>query len=365
VVTEIYVDPAGMWGLYNLLVRVHQDATATVLHVRKWCDIGFPEEGILLNLMGSHGAVFGDITTKLDEAQQLALQLHSRVQRAANALKNADMEALRIADAAIHPDLVLSKSMDEVLADSRPALQAEHSRFGDAAEPQVALRSPEGAAGDTDFKVDFLTGLLSPTAWVRYGSQEIFNFDPFTALLKPITGNWVAYAESGVVWSQASVACTAMATNLYRAAQDLPQVFRGNAADELQAFLVLFATAMDSLAEECNFYVGTYEQASRSALDFFDSIGKPIADFVDAIVYAAIAGYLGAATVETVVGAVIGWSVAAWYVAQAIKIYYLVQGAYDSFQAIIKVAAATQEAWLASNRWEMPRLGDVPVVVPQ
>jgi hypothetical protein len=358
--TELFVDPAGLTELYNLLYRVEMDATAALNHVKAHCDLQFYREGIIFHYIGPHEHAYGDITTKLDGTAQLASGLRTRVNLMQNLYTHVDHEAAQRVDAAYRGSH-LAVAMDVVVAQQRPDLAANHGAFRDLSEPEMRLRTPQWAADSTTYELDVLTGLLSPSAWIRAACQEVFHLDPFQPWVKAVSGDWSGYYACSVVWAQVGQVAGDLSGNLLRAVQDLPIVWRGNTADALQAFLVEFASALTELSGECYFYSERYRERANAAQEFFTAVSKPVSDFLDVIIYAAVASAIGTAAIETVIGGVIGYAAAAYWIARAIEIYYIVEGAYDSFEAWVSLSAGTLDLYHSNLNWSLPQLSTVAV----
>jgi hypothetical protein len=355
--TELFVNPEGMTALYNQLHRLDIDAATTLDHVNRWCDLRFYGEGIIFKYFGPHDQAYGDVTGKLETAAFLASGLRSRVNLAQNIYARIDAQAARNLDGA-YPGAGPMTGAGTVSVE-RPDVRSPHVRFADVREPTSRLHTPEWISGSTTYQLDVLTGLLSPSAWIRAACQEALHFDPFEPWLKAVTGDWSDYHACSVVWGQVAAASSDMSDNVMRVAQDLPSVWRGNAADGLGSFLSAFSAALGDLSRECSFYAARYGEAAQAAQEFFAAVSKPVGDLLDAVIYAAIAAAVGTASVETVVGGIIGYGVAAFYVARAIEIYYVVQGAFDAFEAWVSLSAGTLDAYHSDRSWSMPQLSNV------
>lgn len=355
--TDLFVDLEEMTGLYNQLHRLDFDATTTLEHVKRWCDLEFYREGIIFTYFSPHDQAYGDITAKLEGAAVLASSLRSRVNLAQNLYSHMDAQTAKNLDA-VYPGTD-NASHTTAAAMQGPHAAAQHASFRDVREPTVRLHTPEWITASTTYQLDVLTGLLSPSAWIRAGCQEALQFDPFQPWLQAVTGDWSGYNACSVVWGQVAAATSDMSENLLRTAQDLPTAWRGNAADGLRSFLAVFAAALNDLSDECSFYSARCREAAYAAQDFFAAVSKPVGDLLDAVIYAAIAAALGTATIETVIGGVIGYAVAAYWIARAIEIWYIVQGAYDAFQAWVSLSAGVLDTYHSNQNWSLPELSHV------
>jgi hypothetical protein len=271
-------------------------------------------------------------------------------------MRIATIGAARLMDAGL-PEVVVTPPLAVVINVDRPhGLPDNGGMSADVVEPQRHLIAPALITESTSYEFDVVTGLLSPAAWVRLAGQKLFHMDPFQFLLTPITGAWGTYQLCAVAWGHAESASGDMASNLFRVAKELPLVWRGNAASALQVVLVLYAEAFDRLAAELMYYRQAFWETGEAARLFFEGLSPLLEMFLDSLIIAAIAAELGAATFETVVGAIAGGAVAVFYLHKAYQVYQTAVDELGKFQSKINLLAAGQAAFRAHQTWRMPRL---------
>jgi hypothetical protein len=99
-------------------------------------------------------------------------------------------------------------------------------------------------------------------------------------------------------------------------------------------------TSIDEGNEACLFSGGHYRDAARSITEYFDAGGDLVTDLIDALVYARTAAAVGIATIETVIGGVIGYSVPAFHAAKAIEVHCKIEGASYMLKTTVSALAA-------------------------
>jgi hypothetical protein len=286
-VGELYVDLAGMDGLYNQVLGVHHDARAASEHIDKHASMPFYEEGIIFMLAGTHRRARQLIEGTLDAAAARASTLATTINQCQVLYAKSDQTAREQFDAAFPgPGTV---AVSDVIHDMRPTLPTSGAPFTDVTEPTAHLRTPEWAAETVRFQMNYLWDSLSPSSWIRQISVWVLNYDPFEAWLKLLSGDWSGYYRCAVVWQQISSCANDLATNLLRAARDTPLVWRGNAATTTEAILVANAAVLDQLAEAGLFYSDRYRDAAQAAINCFDTVSSLANDLVDRLFVAGVA----------------------------------------------------------------------------
>jgi hypothetical protein len=348
-VGELYVDPQGMSGLYNQVRGVYHDAKAASEHIDKHADIPFYEGGIIFLVARTHSRARGLIQGTVDGAAARASALGTAINQCQVFYVESDAAARAQFDGAFPgPGSV---AVGAVIDNMRPELPDSAVPFGDVAAPTAHLRTPEWAAETVRFQMHYVWDALSPSSWIRQISMWTLKHDPFEAWLKVLSGDWSGYYRCAVVWQQISACAYDLGTNLLRAAHDTPLVWRGNAATTTEAILVANAAVLDELAEAGLFYSDRYRDAAQAAIKCFDTVSALAGDLVDRLLLAGVAAAMGTATIETGIGALIGYSVAGYYAYQALKIVYEVQIAINTLSTVVTGLAGLMDAYEANLTW--------------
>lgn len=232
------------------------------------------------------------------------------------------------------------------------------SLFTDVEDAQKHLTAPDTDEDDYAYRPNWLVDALSVSNWVRGMCQDALGWDPFEWPIRAITGNWAAYHTCSVVWYQVAAAAHDMSVDLHRAAVDLKVVWRGNAADGAQEFLLEFATAVESVSSACSFYGSRYSDASEAARQTFEAISDPANDLVDAVLLAVAEIFAGTASFETGIGPIIGYSAAAIEIGYVIMLYNTIAQALNTLLNTVSGIAGAMDVFLAERKTSMPDLPD-------
>lgn len=354
--SDLYVDPMGMTYLYNQVDRIFHDAYAASRHVYRYADLEWSEVGIIFALFRTHERARGLIGGTVDATAIDMEGLRTAIYRCQQLLVHADTQARQAFDdyfpSGGPEPAALSAVVDEIRPDLPKVLAP--GAFTDAAwEPSRYLQPPQVDTSSRPFQMDYLYDLLSPSSWVRQLYQWLLGFDPFEPWLQMLTGDWDGYARCGIVWQQVGQCAEDLCTNLVCAVQDVPFVWRGNAATLLQVSLLDHAVVLDHLGDACRFYADRYRDAADSAYNCFDAVSSLIGDMLDRLFYASIAASIGTATFPSGIGPATGYSVAAFYIAHALDIYFQISAKIDALKTAIAGISAAMDAFEANQTWRL------------
>lgn len=333
--SEFYVDAGGLNGLYNLLVRASGDARDTLDYTKKHCDMPAASEGYLMMLIGPHKIAYDNLTEALGKLGELAQGAGTQVNGAQGDYARSDHAAAARLDAG-YPGAKNAADLRGALTQGRPDLRAQRVVFSDVAEPAEHLRNPEYAVGIEMWSINPLADLISPAAWLRQISIWLFSHDPFEGWSKQFSGDWQAYVHCAVAMGNIGGAAQDIGRNLVSGAQDVPAVWRGNAAEAEQEFQLALGNAALALNTACGQYNQLYDQAAEATKKLFDVVSGLISDLIDLLLIINVAAAAGTALIETGVGAVAGYGVAAYYTWQAYDLYKEISTFYGNAEDLIK-----------------------------
>jgi uncharacterized protein YukE len=335
-------DAVGMNALYNLLLRAFGDAKDTLEYTVRHCDMEFTEEGLLMILAGPHRKAYDGITQALDRVQTLTRAAGTQINLAQRDYATAD------AAAAARLDESYSGARDpaavrQLLSSGRPDgwPTAARSPFEDVAEPAQKLLPPNYATGIEVFRINALSDLISPAAWLRQATVWLFGRDPFEGWGEALSGDWESYVHCAVAWGIIGNAIHGIGRNLTAGAADASSVWRGNAAEAEQEFQLALGAAALALQPVCDQYGQLYNQAAEAAKHLFSVVTALISKLIDVLIVINLASAVGTATIETGVGAVAGYGVAAYYAWQAYDLYNEISNFYSNAEAIFRGIAGS------------------------
>lgn len=131
--------------------------------------------------------------------------------------------------------------------------------------------------------------------------------------------------------------------NLVTGAADVSAVWRGNAAEAEQEYQLSVGAAVYALHRICDQYADLYERAAEAAKNLHAVVTGLIGQLIDVLIVVNAAAALGTVSIETGIGAVLGYSVAGYYALQAHELYSEISSHFGNAEAIIKGIAGSIE----------------------
>jgi hypothetical protein len=335
-----YVDPVGLDGLYNLLHRASGDANDTLRYTVQHCELEFDQQGMIFILNGPHRTAYRSITEILERLRSLTEGAATQINLAQRNYAASDTSAAARLDQN-YPGARDPAWVRGILAGRRPDLwpAVDSSPFSDAAEPARQLVSPNYATSIEMWQINPLTDLISPAAWLRQVSVWLFDHDPFEGWAKAFSGDWHSYTHCAAAWRIIGNTMHDVGRNLTSGAADVPSVWRGNAAEAAQEFQLTLGASTMALHSVCDRYADLYLQAAEAAKQFLSVVSGLIGKLIDVLIIVNLAAVLGTATIQTGVGAVAGYGVAAYYAWQAYDLYKTISTVYGNAEATFKTIA--------------------------
>lgn len=351
-----FVDPAGLNGAYNLLARAREDADDTLGYTHKHCDLAFTDQGFLFMLSGPHRRAYQTVTGALEQLSRLAQGTATQLNSAQLAYAKADLASAGRLDAT-YPSATDPDDLRGTLASGRPDLRADRPAFSDVAEPTGHLQPPSYATEIQTYQINPLTDLLSPTAWLRQVSVWLFDYDPFEGWAQAISGNWDTYYHCAATWGRIGAAAHDVGRNLITGTADVAAVWRGHAAEAEQEFQLALGRAAMALQPACREYSRLYREAAEAAKHLFVTVSGLIGQLLDLLIIVNVSAAIGTATIETVVGPIAGYAIAAYYTWQAYEVYKKVSSVYQTAEITIRgIAGAIGAVQAGQDLVRLPTL---------
>lgn len=338
--SDFYVNADDLNGLYNLFVRASGDARDTLDYTQKHCDMPAASEGYLMMLIGPHKSAYDNLTGALTQFSELAQGAGTQVNIAQGSYARSDHAAAARLDGG-YPGARNAADLRGTLTRGRPDTHIQHTIFSDVTEPTARLRNPEYAVGIEMWSINPMADLISPAAWLRQISIWLFGHDPFEGWSKQFSGDWQAYVHCAVAMGAIGAAARDIGQNLVSGTQDVSTVWRGNAAEAEQEFQLALGNSLVALENACHQYNQLYNQAAEATKSLFDVVSGLISDLMDLLLIINLAAAAGTALIETGVGAVAGYGVAAYYTWQAYDLYKAISTFYGNAEDLIKVIGAS------------------------
>jgi hypothetical protein len=337
-----WINVEAVQGLPAQLDRMREDANRGASYVTDQTRLSYG--GVLDAISGSHEETVERVRDYLDQLANRVSGNTAQSLRAAFAYYgHTDADAAASLDAT-YPAAEDGRG-DSYLGGGRPQLG---SGFVDVAEPSSRYQ-PRPDHSD-EFPYQPSPGvLISPGAMGRHLIITATTlaaklglghpWDPYEAILKPITGDWNGLRGCTDVFTNVSEAVGDMATNAHAAADSIATVWDGNAADGAHSHLIEIAKALEEAKEPLVKLGEAYEHAAHGAHELFNVMCDVLNDLIDGVVEFIAEASAAAATSETVVGGLAFGGMAAY---DAYQVYKYIKHAIEIMTKIDAVRELLQ-----------------------
>jgi hypothetical protein len=321
--TDFSLEAAGLSALSRLLSRASDDAFDVLDYTKRQCDLDWRAEGLLMKLLGPHDHAYASVTGALARLQDLSAGASGQVALAAQDYTDTDSAAAR--------------RLDDAYAKASPAGTAD---FTDVADPGLHLSDP-GVVGQSEmWSINPLTDLISPSAWLRQVSISLFGYDPFDEWARGLSGDWASYVHSGAALARAGEGAYDIGRNLLAGASQADAVWQGSAADAERQFQTTLGSKTEGVRDACLQFSELYGKAADAAASLRDVAGDLITNLLDALIMVNLASAAGTALIETGLGAIAGYGIAAYYATQAYQLYQEISLLYTTAEDTVEALGA-------------------------
>lgn len=345
---SFHVDAPGLQGLPAQLDRLSEDAAKGRTYVIDNARMSYG--GILDRISGGHEEVVGTAADFLDRVAH-------PVARTSAAAVRASIKYYRQSDqnAAARLDASFPAVEAEGPIDGAPGMSAQGYRFGgdfsDVEEPQDHYREVE------DYSLDFpLEPRQLLTISMAGNARNLIveatdlaaklgfghHWDPYEAILKPLTGDWAGLRGCKDVFDNVADAFEAMSSNVRNGVLSVHAVWDGNAADSARNHLNEIAEALEEAVEPFRELGESYEKAADGAHELFGALADLLNDLVDAVIIFISEATAAVATSETIIGG-IGFGAAAGY--EAYKVYETIKDVIECFSTANALTETLMSSW--------------------
>jgi hypothetical protein len=183
----------------------------------------------------------------------------------------------------------------------------------DAGEPSISA----GYADPFEF-----FAILSPTDWIASFLKEITGWDPVGWISGSFMGEWDAFARCGIAYGNLARACQDLGVNIQEGELRLDASWEGNANDAAHAYFSDLASKVSTMRFALDAAAQNYSDAARGAWLFANRIKDLLEAVIDSAVIAAACTAVGTALIETGVGPVVGYGLAALEVVRIIELLH-------------------------------------------
>jgi hypothetical protein len=182
-------------------------------------------------------------------------------------------------------------------------------------EPQPSEQTISGGY----FSIADVFSVLSPTHWARESIKNLTGFDIFGEIGEFFVGDWEAFSKAGVAIGHVADALPEIGNNLYFGAEAMHENWTGNAGDSAWAYFATLGTTTIDQQQTLRHAAKQYESTAKGVWALAEDVSSLIEFAIDSFVVAAAAAAIGTALIETGVGAVAGYGVAALEIANGLE----------------------------------------------
>lgn len=165
-----------------------------------------------------------------------------------------------------------------------------------------------------------LFDLFSPSAWLFDIVKALTNVDVLGEFVSPLSGHWTLVSAYGDALSKLSLCLRDVSTDVQTTASTLDSAWDGNASDAAYVYFAQAAGSLSGHAQAVQRASVEYKSLARAMWHLMESMKGLLQALLDRAARAALYALAGTLTAETGVGAVVGYGLAAYEIAQILRI---------------------------------------------
>ncbi|WP_305788401.1 hypothetical protein [Symbioplanes lichenis] len=189
-------------------------------------------------------------------------------------------------------------------------------RFHDVAEPVRHLVDParrtEQILGQPFSNPASVLDWASPSHIVNEFVKQAIGYDIFGEAAQAFAGDWHQVWQAAGACRNLAGAMQDIGINVSAGNVELDAHWQGNARDASYDYFARLSAAISAQQLALNAMADAYEKAAEGTYRIAETVSGIMKDIVDAAMIGAVAASAGTATIETGVGFVTGWGVAAY-----------------------------------------------------
>lgn len=161
---------------------------------------------------------------------------------------------------------------------------------------------------------------ISPSAWINDLIEKTTGVDIFGYATDAFTGEWAALYKFGDAMANVARTMQQIGIDIQTGALKADQTWDGNASDAAFNYFTTLAATVSGQQAALTAAAQGYHEAARGAWQLSNQLGNVLQAIVDEAILMGIAAAVGTATIETGVGAVVGYGMAAYQGVQILKL---------------------------------------------
>ncbi|WP_422734458.1 hypothetical protein ACN26Y_06275 [Micromonospora sp. WMMD558] len=160
---------------------------------------------------------------------------------------------------------------------------------------------------------------ISISHWVNQIIKDVAGYDVIGTITNVFVGDWQSFYKAGDAYGNLGQSLQALGQNVSLTAAQMDHQWDGQAADAAFVYLRKLATAAVEQNVVLTQIEENYHEAARAIWLLADMIGGLIKMMIDKAIIIGVSAAAGTALIETGVGAVAGYGIAAWQATELVK----------------------------------------------
>ncbi|RZU51201.1 hypothetical protein EV385_3009 [Krasilnikovia cinnamomea] len=219
--------------------------------------------------------------------------------------------------------------------------------FNDVDDPVGQLKPPaertEEILGQPFSDPGSILDWASPSHIVNEFVKQVVGYDVYGEAAKVFSGDWELVWQAAGAFRSLANALQSVGINVSHGNVELDTSWDGNAGDAAYTYFADLSGKISSQQLALNSLAASYEKAAEGTFRIGETVSGLLKDITDFAIVGALAAGAGTATIETGVGFVGGWGVAAYEGYKIIELADRVTKLIDNAYTIINAAVGEIE----------------------
>jgi hypothetical protein len=165
-----------------------------------------------------------------------------------------------------------------------------------------------------------LFDLFSPSAWLFEVVRSFTNVDVLGECVSPLSGHWMMVSAYGDALSKLSACLRDVSSEVQSTSTTFDGTWDGKASDAAYVYFAQAAGSLSGHAQALERASVEYRSLARAMWHLMESMKGQLQALLDRAARAALYALAGTLTAESGVGAVVGYGLAAYEIAQIVRL---------------------------------------------
>jgi uncharacterized protein YukE len=162
--------------------------------------------------------------------------------------------------------------------------------------------------------------LVSPTAWLNQAIADLTGYNVIEHIVKPFAGDWEAFSRFGNALRNFAPCMQDIGVNVQSQLDLVDAMWDGHASDAAYNYFNDLAAKVSGVQYVLREAADNYDKTATGIWGLAQQLGNLVQSIVDQAIIITVASAVGTALVETGVGALVGYGVAAWRLVELLKL---------------------------------------------